>query len=320
MGSRETASPAAPPPDRPVIAGANPEESPPGLDRVRRFLRTPVIRGTWLWIRQIGRWVLAAWRWLRKNAGPMLRGLAQAATTGAEAARRAAEAGRIAREGGKRIGAWARRRRAEGARGGFQDTLEDAEAGARTWGGRLDREATDAGAVLDSVGKFADALAGGGGLRDAGPRKSLPASGGGEPASVRASAKFPETPAPPQLAEPAAPTEAAEAEPPERRHAAGTVDERFRDLLARARQLGRRRPRGPLRKLIVEMVVIRKSATAGELAGWLGMQKKHLKKSHLRPLLQSGELRLLYPEDPTHPDQAYAVGDGAGLPSSGELG
>lgn len=69
-----------------------------------------------------------------------------------------------------------------------------------------------------------------------------------------------------------------------------------------------------------EMVAIREKATAGELAGWLGMQKKHLKKSHLRPMVETGELRLLYSGDPTHPDQVYLVGDGAGPPSSGELG
>ncbi len=318
MGSPETAAPAAPPPERPPAAGANAEESPPGLDRFRRFLRTPVIRGTWLWIRKIGEWLGAAWRWSRKNAGPLLHGLARAAATGAEVARRAAEAGRIATEGGKRLRTWTRRRRAEGASGRIQDALEDAEEGARTLGPRLHRGGADASGVLDAVSRFAGALAGGRRKRSG---KSLPASGGEEPATTPAP-ELPETPAPPQLAEPPAPALAAEAPSPEpaSESPAGTAEERFQDVLDRARKLGRRRRRGPLRKLIVEMVAIREPATAGELAGWLGMQKKHLKKAHLRPMVETGELRLHHPEEPTHPDQAYLVGDRAGPPSSGELG
>ena len=318
MGSPETVAPAAPPPERPAVARANAKESPPGLDRFRRFLSTPVIRGTLLWVRTIGEWLGAAWRWSRKNAGPILRGLARAAATGAEVARRTAEAGRIATEGGKRLGTWARRRREEGARGRIQDALEDAEEGARTWGPRLHRGGADASGVLDAVSRFAGALAGGRGKH---PRRSLPASAGEEPATAPAPPELPETRVRPQPAEPPAPALVAEEPSPEpaSESPAETTDERFRDLLARAQKLGRRRRRGPLRKLIVEMVAIRKKATAGELAGWLGMQKKHLKKSHLRPMVEAGELRLLHPEEPTHPDQAYLVG-GGGLPSSGELG
>ena len=161
MGSRETPAPAAPPPDRAVSARSNPEESPPGLDRIRRLLRTPVIRGIWLWLREIGGWLRSAWRWLRKNAGPMLRSLESAAKTGAEVARRTAEAGRIARETGRRVGVWARRRRAAGARGRFDDALADAEEDLREWGGKVEREATGASAVLDSAGDLARALSGG---------------------------------------------------------------------------------------------------------------------------------------------------------------
>ena len=78
-------------------------------------------------------------------------------------------------------------------------------------------------------------------------------------------------------------------------------------MLARVRKLGRRRATGPLRNLILEIVAIREWATADELADWLGMGKRYLRKRHLGPMLDAGRLRLLHPEEPTHPDQAYGV-------------
>ena len=281
VASRETATPAAP-------------ESPPGLDRIRRFLRTPVIRGTWLWIRAIGRWLRDAWRWLRKNAGPLLRGLARAAETGAEAARRAAEAGRIARETGRSVGAWAKRRRAAGSRGRLDDALSGAEKELRDWGGRVEREATDASGVLDSVSEHAGALSGGEAARS-------------EPAPARPPADALPAPPEPERAAPPERLPESPAAPAPRSGGAAAKSDLLGEALARVRKLGRRRRTGPLRDLILEIVAIQESATADELAGWLRMGKKYLRKRHLGPMLDAGQLRLLHPDEPTHPEQAYGV-------------
>ena len=304
--------------ERAVERSPEVEESPPGLERIRRFLATPWIRGIWLWLRLIGRGLRRAWRWTSKNAGPIVRGLERAATTGAEVARRTAEAGRIAKDAGKRVGRWASRRRGEGARGRFDEGLSGAAEGLDEWGGKLDREATDATEVLDSLGEVAGALAGGASALDREEPDSSPAR-----RVVKPVAELPPAPVPEALPEPRRPRREPEERPApaDEGEAVGAgQDDRLADALARVRKLGRRRPRGPLRALILEIVAIQGSVTTAELAGWLGMGAKHLQKTHLRPMLKAGQLRLLHPDDPTHPEQAYLVADGSRLSASGELG
>ena len=73
----------------------------------------------------------------------------------------------------------------------------------------------------------------------------------------------------------------------------------------RIRALGKRRRSGPLRQLTLEICTLRQWTTVGELAEWLGMDASNLRKRHLRPLVKSGRLRLRYPENRSHPEQAY---------------
>lgn len=302
-------APAVPKQRSVVRAGA--EEKPPGLDRVRRLLRHPAVRGTWLWIRQIGRWLRAGWRWLSANAGPLLASVARAAATGAEIARRASAAGRIARQTGSRMGNWSRRRRASGARGRFDDALSDAQAGLSKWGGTVEREAADASGVLDSVGELARTLSGGdagrGGARSAKRASAAAANPLPEPVDSEPVAPLPE----PEDSEPADPLppigpDLADLGAPPSKGAAAEPDP-MENVRARIRKLGRRRRTGPLRQLIRDLVAIHGWTTADELAGWLGMGKKYLRRRHLNPMLDAGRLRLRHPDDATHPEQAYAL-------------
>jgi len=42
-----------------------------------------------------------------------------------------------------------------------------------------------------------------------------------------------------------------------------------------------------------------------ELAAWLGMSVPHLSRRYLGPMTDAGKLVRLYPNRPTHPEQAY---------------
>ena len=82
----------------------------------------------------------------------------------------------------------------------------------------------------------------------------------------------------------------------------GKLPETIRE---RIRALGKRKRSGPLRELIVDICTLREWTTVGELAGRFGMNTSNLQRRHLRPLLESGRLRLRHPENPRHPKQGY---------------
>ena len=84
----------------------------------------------------------------------------------------------------------------------------------------------------------------------------------------------------------------------------GELPEVFRERIC---ALGKRRRSKPLRALILDICAYRKWTTVGDLADWLGMDASNLQKRHLRPMLKSGELRLRYPENRSHPEQAYGA-------------
>ena len=84
----------------------------------------------------------------------------------------------------------------------------------------------------------------------------------------------------------------------------GELPADFRERIA---ALGKRRRSGPLRDLIVDICAVREWTTVGQLATWLGMDGRNLRKRHLRPLLKARRLRLRYPDTPSHPNQAYGA-------------
>ena len=357
MGSSEMSAGRAAPPDpaRAAAPAVKNEERPPGLDRLRRFFTRGWVRGVWLWARLIGRGIATGVRWVWKNAGPMARGLERAAAAGAEGARRAAAAGRGAKRVGEKLGAWRAERRAAGKGGGrFDRFLAGAGQGLRGAGGRLHREAAGAGAVLESVEEVADALQGESPSVDPPERKPplapaarLPAPAAATPTAAEPLSApdgprpdpTPSDPTPPDASPPAR----ADAPPPEpsppqaprpeesskatgrRRRTQRAPGAAGRKLSARFRRriasLGKRRRAEPLRELIVEIVRARGWTTTAELAGWLDMEARHLKRTHLRALLLERRLRLRHPDQPRHPQQAYAAADddATPAPSSGHV-
>ena len=131
-----------------------------------------------------------------------------------------------------------------------------------------------------------------------------------------APAPAPEIPAPktvarsrPRLPRPAPDVSPPETAPaaalPERPTADGELPEVFRE---RIRALGKRKRSKPLRQLILDICAVCAWTTVGEFAEWLGMDGSNLQKRHLRPRLKSGQLRLRYPENRSHPEQAYGAG------------
>jgi hypothetical protein len=69
----------------------------------------------------------------------------------------------------------------------------------------------------------------------------------------------------------------------------------------------RRLDPGVVKEVIVKLCAAR-FLEAEELARLTGRSIKTLRANYLTPLVQSGQLRLRYPENPTHPHQAYAAG------------
>ena len=69
--------------------------------------------------------------------------------------------------------------------------------------------------------------------------------------------------------------------------------------------LGQRPRRETVEHLILALTEERGSLEPAELAAWLGMSVPHLSRRYLGPMTDAGKLVRLYPNRPTHPDQAY---------------
>ena len=275
------------------VPSAPPPNDPPGMQAIRRFFRHAFFQGVWLWLRAIGRVLRATWKWLDKNAGPITRGIEQAGDVAVRASRGAVKVGHAAGEIGGKLGEWGRDRRdATGAR------LRRMGQGMRRFGRRTSRIGTQAEELAESVEDLGEGLASLVGDDD---KPEHPAR--------RSPARKPKTePRPPRrLPRPAPaippPSESTpEIAAPEESATDGELPEVFRE---RIRALGKRKRSKPLRALILDICAHRKWTTVGELADWLDMDTSNLQRRHLRPLLKSGQLRLRYPQNKSHPEQGY---------------
>ena len=303
MDSETRIAPAsgAGPPDAVNPADKRRPDDPPGMDAIRRFFRHPFFQGIWLWLRAIGRGLRAVWKWLDKNAGPIARGVEQAGNVAVRASRGAAKVGHAAGEIGGKLSEWGRARRdAGGAR------LRRIGKGMRRFGSRATRIGTQAEDVAESVEDLGDELASLVG-NDAEPkRRPRPSSADRRKAARKPRPRLPRNtpaiPPPPESASSAAEI-APDAVPPNDA-SDGELPGVFRD---RIRALGKRRRSKPLRQLIVDICAYRDWTTVGDLAEWLGVDESNLQKRHLRPMLKSGQLRLRYPENKSHPEQGYTT-------------
>ncbi len=78
------------------------------------------------------------------------------------------------------------------------------------------------------------------------------------------------------------------------------------DLQTAVVALGKRPRQGPLRDVIVALCAWRPMKPA-ELGAILGIRADNLTKRHLTEMVTEGRLRRLFPDEPTHPKQAYAA-------------
>ncbi len=297
------------PPDAVDPADKRRPDDPPGMDAIRRFFRHPFFQGIWLWLRAIGGGLRAVWKWLDKNAGPIARGVEQAGNVAVRASRGAVKVGHAAGEIGGKLSEWGRARRdAGGAR------LRRIGKGMRRFGSRATRIGTQAEDVAESVEDLGEEL--------------VSITGGDTPEEHRVQAPEPRErrssdrhrgptgsrnprvadsgkarALPPPADPPSSPVEStSEAAALPAGDPNGELPEVFRD---RIRALGKRRRSKPLRQLILDICTFREWTTVGELAEWFGMDESNLQKRQLRPMLKSGQLRLRYPENKSHPEQAY---------------
>ena len=303
---------------------------PPGLDRLRRFVVKPRPRlwkfgvGIWLWMVRIAQWFVRAVRWIGKQSVRLMR-----------AARLAAFAGRRAQNFGARIGAVGRNwSSAEGRLGALGErlvrlggwliaggaALAEVEAGVTELtklAARFMAEASDFDNATPTPEPAAPAPTPRPprrrGRRAAGsapgPRQSPgpPSSPTREPDRSRPAARTPAraatAPAPPPgepgpAPAPADPAPAAAARAP-------LPDDLPFYLRNQVEHLGRRARRETVEHLILELTEHRGWLEPGQLAAWFGMTAEYLTRRYLGPMTEAGALVRLYPDRPTHPDQAY---------------
>ena len=138
--------------DRQLLPDA-PEE-PPGLDRIRGWLRKPRprLRAVWLWLRWLGRGIAGGAGWVGRNALPAARGMGRIAAGGARVARAAAHIGRSAGKVGASLGEMGSGMSAAGGRfGRIGSALSNAGGRVRRFGRGLRRTGRGAAEGLDSV-------------------------------------------------------------------------------------------------------------------------------------------------------------------------
>ena len=286
------------PPGLPSRPPGRPE--PPGFDAIRDSTDHPSSRGVGGWLFAIGHAIWAACKWLYKNADPIARGIEKAGNTVARVSRGAVKVGHAAGEIGGKLSEWGRDRRdAGGAR------LRRIGQGLRHFGSRATRIGTQAEDVAESVEDLGEELVSITGAEDGKKRAALASTPESRKTRPSASRRLKPPARPTQVPAPRAtppPGPAPEAAALAQGDPNGEFPEAFRE---RIRALGKRRRSKPLRQLILDICTFREWTTVGELAEWLGTDASNLQKRHLRPLLKSGQLRLRYPENKSHPEQGY---------------
>jgi ATP-dependent DNA helicase RecG len=82
--------------------------------------------------------------------------------------------------------------------------------------------------------------------------------------------------------------------------------EHLRPLAAEARK-SKKVSQTAMQRMLVELCS-RAPLTAPQLAGLLDRDIHSLKNHYLKPMVKAGTLKLLIPDKPNHPDQAYTGG------------
>ena len=308
------------------------EETPPGLDGIRAWIRKPRpwLRGVWLWIRWIATGLADGYRFLKKQAGPAAKRLHQIASEGERLSRAATRAGNAVREIG---GGFARGARALGVSdtriGRAGARLVRLGGTARRFGGRVTAGGGAAAEVFAGVGRLARSFRGNGktglGLVDppeerepkqpAAPKPRLdkpnsprtpPVTPGvdgpqqrGSPVASQAPPRFP-APSPPPAGGEQAPSPAPSVRPGQDR-----LEGLPKVFVPRVNALRERPWRTVLWPLVFDICSWREWTTPAELARWLSMHRRSLVRRHLHPMTEEGLLEVRYPDQRSSPKQAY---------------
>ena len=152
--------------EEPVSEPANEnllDETPPGLNAIRAWIRKPRPRlhGVWLWVRWILAGIARGCRFLTRHAGPTAQHLRRIASEGERVSRAAAQAGHAVRDIGGAVARGARalrgtdgRIRRAGAR------LGEIGGSVRRFGGQMTEGGGAAAELFAGVGRLTHALRG----------------------------------------------------------------------------------------------------------------------------------------------------------------
>ena len=309
-----------------------PDETPPGLDAIRAWLRKPRPRlhGAWIWVRWILSGIPAAYRYLRKNWPAARERIRRIASEGEKVARGAVRIGYVARDiGGGIVRSTRALRGPDGKVSGVTARVRAWGRATRAFGGRLTEGGGGVAAAFSSLRRLTRADPGasavGLGLLDP-PAEPEPDETDAAPRRLRTPPARPSAkPAParegPRRTTPPAPTEAP-AQPAEEAHqtgvpvrapppaaSGGDEEERLKGLpevfFPMVKALRERPRREVLQALVLDICRWRDWTTPAELARWFAMHQRSLVKRHLRPMTKAGLLELRHPGERSSPRQAY---------------
>ena len=140
------------------FSSSGPEESPPGLEAIRAWLRKPRprLRGALDWVRLLLSGLANAWDFTKKNARPGAAWIGRVAEAAKPAVQVAAKAGQGIRKIGVRASAAARAfRHPDGKRGETEAKIRKAGADAQRYGGRITALANLGETALSVLGGLA---------------------------------------------------------------------------------------------------------------------------------------------------------------------
>ena len=309
-----------------------PEETPPGLDAIRAWLRKPRPRlhGLWIWLRWILSGIPAAYQYLKEKWPAARERIRRIASEGEKVARGAVRIGYATREiGGGIVRSTRALRGPDGKVAGATARVRELGRAVRGFGGRLTEGGTGIAAAFSSLRRLTRADLGestaGLGLldppadgepeRSEAPARQLPEAvepsvpdrvsddERSRPAVRRTEAgKRPEPSAEPR--QPELPSQPVAPAPSEKDRKA-----RFKGLpevfIPQAAAVGDRPHPVALRTLILDICRHRDWTTPAELARWFSMHRRSFSNRHLRPLLEAGLLERRFPDSANTPKQAY---------------
>lgn len=309
-----------------------PEETPPGLDAIRAWLRKPRprLRALWIWVRWILSGIPAAYRYARENWPAARERIRRMAKQGEKVARTAVRVGHAARDfGGGIVRSTRALRGSDGKVTGTTARVRELGRAVRGLGGRLTEGSGGIAAALSSLHRLTLSPSGesrvGLGLLDPPEESDRQASSSpvrrfaeagkpGAPVAARneenRQAPLPQPPrATSGETRPKPRPSATPGRPPAIPPPAEDPEARFKDLpgvfLPQVKAVGERPHPEAFRALILDICLHREWTTPAQLARWFDMHRRGLANRHLRPLLQAGLLERRFPDRPNTPKQAY---------------